>query len=424
MNQATAATPVITAKASPLTRPTIASRITTRNALLEPSSRVASARTATVMVWVAALPPWLATIGASTASATIFSSWPSNRPSTEDARNAVARLTSSQLKRARAMVQTLSDSSSSLVTPPSAFRSSSASSSMTSTTSSMVMTPTSRLVVSTTGAATRLYFAEHPRDLFLVVQHRDAAAVFVDQIGERHRPARPQQRVERNRALPVLVGIDRVDLVEPVRQIGGVAHVVDRLAHGPVRRHRDELRLHPPAGGVFRIKQAALQRRRARTAAVFRGSLPGLPRRGLPSSSTASSDSSSRTPSATVSGSSSSRISSRTASSTSLSAEKSKSVPVSSTSCDAVVGFEGRDQIAEIGLVQFRHHLAQQRPVGGVDGARDLLDKLVTELPLFIPHREMVERGALRRVAPAAWATSIFSAMPRLAGLTELRELV
>ena len=26
---------------------------------------------------------------------------------------------------------------------------------------------------------------------------------------------------------------------------------------------------------------------------------------------------------------------------------------------DAVVGFEGPDQIAEIGLVQFRHHLAQ-----------------------------------------------------------------
>jgi len=31
--------------------------------LLDPSSRVASARTATVMVWVAALPPWLATSG-------------------------------------------------------------------------------------------------------------------------------------------------------------------------------------------------------------------------------------------------------------------------------------------------------------------------------------------------------------------------
>ncbi len=157
LNHATAAMPVMTAKARPLTRPTRPSRITTRRPLDEPSSRVASARTATVMVWVAALPPWLATIGASTASATIFCSSPSNRPSTEDARKAVARLTSSQLKRPLAMVQTLSDSSSSLVTPPSALRSSSASSSMTSTTSSMVMTPTSRFVVSTTGAATRLY---------------------------------------------------------------------------------------------------------------------------------------------------------------------------------------------------------------------------------------------------------------------------
>src|ERR1700712_1325422 len=49
-HQATAATPVMMAKASPLTSPTSPSRITTRNALLEPSSRVASARTATVMV--------------------------------------------------------------------------------------------------------------------------------------------------------------------------------------------------------------------------------------------------------------------------------------------------------------------------------------------------------------------------------------
>ena len=77
------------------------------------SSRVASARTATVMVCVVALPPWLATIGASTASATIFCNCPSNRPSTEEARNAVARLTSSQLKRPRAMVHTVSDNSSS-----------------------------------------------------------------------------------------------------------------------------------------------------------------------------------------------------------------------------------------------------------------------------------------------------------------------
>jgi hypothetical protein len=31
-----------------------------------------------------------------------------------------------------------------------------------------------------------------------------------------------------------------------------------------------------------------------------------------------------------------------------------------------------------------------------MDGARDLLDKLVTELPFLVPHQEMVEHGALR----------------------------
>ncbi len=155
LNHATAAMPVMTAKATPLTRPARTSRAMMRAALALDNSRVASARTATVMVCVAALPPWLATIGARTASATIFSSCPSNRPSTEDARNAVARLTSSQLKRPRAMVQTGSESSSSRPTPPRARRSSSASSSITSTISSKVITPTSRSCSSTTGAETR-----------------------------------------------------------------------------------------------------------------------------------------------------------------------------------------------------------------------------------------------------------------------------
>jgi hypothetical protein len=31
-----------------------------------------------------------------------------------------------------------------------------------------------------------------------------------------------------------------------------------------------------------------------------------------------------------------------------------------------------------------------------VDGARDLFDKLVTQLPLFIPHQQVVEYRALR----------------------------
>ena len=47
--------------------------------------------------------------------------------------------------------------------------------------------------------------------------------------------------------------------------------------------------------------------------------------------------------------------------------------------------------------MKFRHHLAQQRPVGGVDGTRDLVDKLAAEPVLFVPHRQIVEHGALLR---------------------------
>ena len=55
-------------------------------------------------------------------------------------------------------------------------------------------------------------------------------------------------------------GVDHVELEEAVRQIGGLAHVVDGVADGPGRRHRDELGLHAPAGGVLRIVQDALER--------------------------------------------------------------------------------------------------------------------------------------------------------------------
>ena len=241
----------------------------------------------------------------------------------------MARLTSSQLKRARAMVQTVSDSSSSLLTPPSALRSSSASSSMTSTTSSMVMTPTRRSGVEHRGCD-EIVLAEHARHLFLVVQDGDAAAVLVDQLGKRHRAARAQQDVERDRALPMLLLVDDVDLVEAVGQIGRLAHVVDRLADGPVRRHRDELGLHPAAGGIFRIKQAALERDALRRRQLLEDLLLLLLVEAFQQL-----DRVVGFELADALGnrlrSSSSRISSRTASSTSFSAEKSKSGPVSST---------------------------------------------------------------------------------------------
>ena len=73
-NQTTAMTAMRIAKAMPLRSPTSISRRITRQALARPRSRVASARTATVMVCVPALPPIEATIGIRTASATIFCS--------------------------------------------------------------------------------------------------------------------------------------------------------------------------------------------------------------------------------------------------------------------------------------------------------------------------------------------------------------
>ena len=139
------------ANATPLMRPTDASRTMTRSVLAGPRSRVARARTVTVMVWVAALPPIEATTGISTASATIWPMVASNNLITLEASSAVPRFMSSQVNRLRTVSMTVSITLSS-PTPPSRRRSSSASSWITSTTSSTVTTPTNRLLASTTGA--------------------------------------------------------------------------------------------------------------------------------------------------------------------------------------------------------------------------------------------------------------------------------
>ena len=243
------------------------------------------------------------------------------------------------------------------------------------------------------GGCDQIVLAEHPRDLFLVVEHRDAAAVFVDQFGELHRPPRAQQRVQGDGALPVLVGIDGVDFVKPVGQIGRVAHVVDRLANGPVRRHRDEFRLHPPAGGIFRIQQAALQRLALGRRQLFEDLFLVLFVEALEQFD------------GVVGFQFANALRDR------LRLEfledfladgvvdlvQRREVEIGAgqlDELDPVLGFEAADQIAEIGLVKFRHDLTQQRPIGGMDGARNFFDKFVAELSLFIPHQERVEHGA------------------------------
>ena len=86
--------------------PISASLAITRNALASDNSRMASALTATVSVWVPALPPIEATMGISTAKATICSIVASNIEITPDARIAVSRLTKSQEKRDRVVSST------------------------------------------------------------------------------------------------------------------------------------------------------------------------------------------------------------------------------------------------------------------------------------------------------------------------------
>ena len=55
--------------------------------------------------------------------------------------------------------------------------------------------------------------------------------------------------------------VDNVDVGECLRQVLGLAHVVDHLPHGPERRHRHEVRLHETAGRFLGVLQVALEGR-------------------------------------------------------------------------------------------------------------------------------------------------------------------
>ncbi len=133
------------------------------------------------------------------------------------------------------------------------------------------------------------------------------------------------------------------------------------------------------------------------------------------SNSTASSDSSSRTPSATVSGSSSSRISSRTESSTSFSAEKSKSVPVSSTRLTRSSGSSAA--IKSPRSASWSSATTARR--NGVSAAWIARAISSTNSWRISPSSSRIGRRSSTD-ARRDRATSISSAMPRLAGLTEL----
>ena len=154
-NQAAVTAPTTTAHSSPLSSATASSLAMSQRTLALPSWPSAMLRTTSVSVWLPAMPPMLATMGISTASATTFSSVSWNRPTTQEARKAVARLTPSHTARRRAAGSTGAKVSSSSDRPVRLMRECSDSSRMTSTTSSMVMRPRRRPSASTTGADTR-----------------------------------------------------------------------------------------------------------------------------------------------------------------------------------------------------------------------------------------------------------------------------
>ncbi len=111
--------------------------------------------------------------------------------------------------------------------------SSSASSSITSTTSSKVMTPTSRSSAVDHRRGHQIVALEQPRHFLLVLVGMHAPALGLHQIGNWHRPLAAQQPVERHRAEKTAGLVGHVKFVEVFRQLGGLAHIVDRLADIP-----------------------------------------------------------------------------------------------------------------------------------------------------------------------------------------------
>ncbi len=240
-------------------RPTTVSRVMMRGALAAPSLLVASARTVTVMVCVPALPPIDATIGISTASATICSIVASNSLMTNEARTAVPRLTTSQGTRLCDVWMTLSASD---------FIADAAQRHHV-----LVRLALDDLdhVVDRDDADEPLVGIDDRRGievvalelaghLLLVLGGVHDVQVRVHDLGHGNVALAAKQTRQLDAAEDAKRGIDDEDLRERVRQIVGVARVVDDLADGPVGRDGDEIRLHEAAGGLLGIFEVALER--------------------------------------------------------------------------------------------------------------------------------------------------------------------
>jgi hypothetical protein len=205
-----------------------------------------------------------------------------------------------------------------------------------------------------------------------------------------------------------------VDLVEPVRQVRRVAHVVDRLPGRPFRRHRDELGLHPPAGGIFRIFEAALERIALGWRQLIEDFFLVLLVEALEQFD------------GVIGFQFANALRDRFGfefpedflADGVIDLVQRREVEIGAgqlNEADAVVRFERRDQIAEIGLMEFRNHLAQERLIGGTNRARDRVDEFAANFAVFGAHRQAVEHGD-----GGLGSVQVFGHAACSAGLTEL----
>ena len=196
--------------------------------------------------------------------------------------------------------------------------------------------------------------------------------------------------------MPALVGVDRIDFVEPVGQIRRLAHVVDGLANRPIRRHGDEFGLHAPAGGILGIKQPALDRDTLGRRQLFQDfhlvgfvevfeqfdRVVGLElanalrdRLGFELFEDFLADGV-------------------------VDLVQRREVEIGAGQfhqADAVIGLERSDQVTEIGFMQLGNDLAQELRIIGLDAARDLFDEFGPDFAFLVAHRQAFEDGAFSR---------------------------
>ncbi len=183
----------------------------------------------------------------------------------------------------------------------------------------------------------------------------------------------------------------------------------------PFRRHGDELGLHPPASGIFRIFEAALERIALRWRQLFEDFFLVLLVKAL--------EQFDRVVGLQLAHALRDRLGLEFLedflADGVVDFVQRREVEMSAgqlNEADAVVGLERRDQIAEISLMEFRNHGTQERLVGGMNRARDLVDEFAANFAIFCAHRQPVEHGdgGLGNVL-------IFGHAACSAGLTELR---